>query len=178
MFFVSDDARRKPSGEWSAQAGKNDQLTPGSRSNVDGNDNQQSGNFSKQNILIIVGASASAAVVVVILVAAYLCRRRYRSRSGAGYTAGKKTGSGNAPVGADSKPPPDLWIHHDHSLELRNVGNASTQDFKRRTPSPPPTELLEQPTPRYHSLAGKIFSFWASYFISFCRTPYSVKLFC
>jgi len=150
----NDDARRKASGEWSSQPGKKDHLSPDSRSGSDGNDSQQSGgNLSKQNILIIVGAVASAAVLIIIVAAAYLCRRRYRTRSAAGYTAGKKTG-GNAPVGADSKPPPDLWIHHDHSLELRNVGNPSTQDFKRRSPSPPATELPEQPTPRYHSLAA------------------------
>lgn len=154
---VSDDARRKASGEWGALPGKNDPLAPGSRTGTDGGNGQQQsseGGLSKQNVLIIVAAIATTAVLVVIVAAAYLCRRRYRSRSSAGYTAGKKTGGG-PPVGADSKPPPDLWIHHDHSLELRNVGNPSTQDFKRRSPSPPATELSEQPAPRYHSLAGK-----------------------
>ncbi|VDP07487.1 unnamed protein product [Soboliphyme baturini] len=96
--------------------------------------------------------SKETIVIVTAVAVTFSLQRRKRGR---GYTAGIKK-----KIPRDVKPPPDLWIHHDHGFEMRIVdqkqtysGAPSLQDLKQyRTPSPTFTDV-----PRYHSLAGNIF---------------------
>ncbi|KHJ48881.1 fibronectin type III domain protein [Trichuris suis] len=108
--------------------------------------------FSWNALSLIIAVVSGIVVILVIALVVYLYRQRKgRTR---GYTAGVKK------TLRDSKPPPDLWIHHEHhSVEMRGVeGKNSGLDGSSfcdlmqmkscRTPTPPMPDV-----PRYQSLA-------------------------
>uniref|UniRef100_A0A5S6QF04 Netrin receptor DCC n=1 Tax=Trichuris muris TaxID=70415 RepID=A0A5S6QF04_TRIMR len=108
--------------------------------------------FSWNALSLIIAVVCGVVVILVIALAVYVYRQRKgRTR---GYTAGVKK------TLRDSKPPPDLWIHHEHhSVEMRGVeGKNSGLDGSSfcdlmqmkscRTPTPPMPDV-----PRYQSLA-------------------------
>ncbi|KRY56600.1 Neogenin -like protein [Trichinella britovi] len=111
-----------------------------------------------RNVLNIVIAVvvASLAILLVISICCYYYQQKYARRRG--YTAGVKK------TPRDAKPPPDLWIHHDHALEMRGLDRKGSlqadspslhEQLKPlkscRTPSPPASGV---DMPRYQSLAG------------------------
>ncbi|CDW57851.1 Netrin receptor DCC [Trichuris trichiura] len=112
--------------------------------------------FSWNALSLIIAVVSGIVVILVIALVVYLYRQRKgRTR---GYTAGVKK------TLRDSKPPPDLWIHHEHhSVEMRGVeGKNSGLDGSSfcdlmqmkscRTPTPPMPDV-----PRYQSLARQFF---------------------
>uniref|UniRef100_A0A915J235 Uncharacterized protein n=1 Tax=Romanomermis culicivorax TaxID=13658 RepID=A0A915J235_ROMCU len=127
-------------------------------------------------ILVFVGVFGAVLACGLILAFAYVYRRRKRRLHNNARSLGLAVdGTPLAANGKDLKPPPDLWIHHDHNLELikngakRNgsvlseskngnhvpsSGAPSLRDLEqlssaRRSPSPAPSDNQ----PRYHSLA-------------------------
>ncbi|KRZ37952.1 Neogenin -like protein [Trichinella pseudospiralis] len=107
------------------------------------------------NIVIAV-VVASLAILLVISICCYFYQQKYSRRRG--YTAGVKK------TPRDAKPPPDLWIHHDHALEMRGLDRkgslqADSPSLHEQlkplksccTPSPPASAV---DMPRYQSLAG------------------------
>ncbi|KAL1238904.1 Neogenin [Trichinella spiralis] len=111
-----------------------------------------------RNVLNIVIAVvvASLAILLVISICCYYYQQKYARRRG--YTAGVKK------TPRDAKPPPDLWIHHDHALEMRGLDRkgslqADSPSLHEQlkplksccTPSPPASGV---DMPRYQSLAG------------------------